>query len=48
MAKPATSVGISAAALATLGAGLYLNLYLLIAAGLIGLSAAAWLATEPQ
>lgn len=48
MAKPAVPVGISVVALSALAAGLYLNLYLLIAAGVIGLTAAAWLATEER
>jgi len=46
MPKSVLPLGITCASLATLAAGLHLNLYLLIAAGVMGLTAAAWLATE--
>ena len=46
MPSRALPLGITVASLAALATGLYLNLYLLIAAGVMGLTAAAWLATE--
>jgi hypothetical protein len=46
LARRLLPVGITIAASLALAAGLALNTYLLIAAGVVGLTAAAWVATE--
>ena len=46
MPRPILLLGTSLAAFGLLACGIALNLYLAIAAGVVGFSAAAWIATE--